>query len=121
MSDLSFTEQQRGPTGVSLVACILLLFIAPPLSLFAWALLSGSAREYYLRSSWIRAGFVIVVVSALPLTAIIIATSLGLTRDPNPNPIGFGLLFFLGGVVGSICCLIGDVLTWKSLKQPDTN
>ncbi|HUO89690.1 MAG TPA: hypothetical protein VMU08_10980 [Rhizomicrobium sp.] len=39
-------------------------------------------------------GIGLLVVGAGPLLAIIVAASLGLTSDPNPNPIGPGLLFF---------------------------
>ncbi len=39
---------------------------------------------------WIGLG--LLVVGSGPLLTIIVAADLGLTRDPNPNPIGFGLL-----------------------------
>lgn len=41
---------------------------------------------------WI--GLAVLVSGAAPLVGIIIAAELGLTADPNPNPIGPGLLFF---------------------------
>lgn len=48
-------------------------------------------RRY--RDSWlIRIGAILLLVGSGPLLGIIIAARLGLTRDPNPNPIGFGLL-----------------------------
>jgi hypothetical protein len=37
----------------------------------------------------------LLVVGATPLLVVIVAAELGLTRDPNPNPIGPGLLFFV--------------------------
>ncbi len=40
----------------------------------------------------LRTGIVLFVVGAGPLLAIIIAASLGLTHDPNPNPVGLGML-----------------------------
>ena len=30
-----------------------------------------------------------------PLLAVMLLANLGLTRDPNPNPIGLGILAFL--------------------------
>jgi hypothetical protein len=47
--------------------------------------------------SWpkpLLAGIALIVVGTAPLLVIITAASLGLLRDPNPNPIGPGLLFF---------------------------
>ena len=44
------------------------------------------------RNRLFRAGFILFVVGSGPLLAIIAAASLGLTRDPNPNPVGFGIL-----------------------------
>ena len=32
------------------------------------------------------------MIGSGPLLGIIVAASLGLTRDPNPNPVGFGIL-----------------------------
>ena len=50
----------------------------------------------YLRSSRVRVGLVLLVLGTGPLLAIIIiAARLGLTDDPNPNPVVFGILAFL--------------------------
>jgi len=40
------------------------------------------------------AGIALLVIGTGPLLAIGTAASLGLLSDPNPNPIGFGLLAF---------------------------
>jgi hypothetical protein len=42
---------------------------------------------------WVGLG--LFVVGTGPLLAVILLSALGLTKDPNPNPIGFGLLAFL--------------------------
>jgi hypothetical protein len=42
---------------------------------------------------WI--GLAVLVLGTGPLLAVIAAAALGLTRDPDPNPIGFGLLAFV--------------------------
>jgi len=44
------------------------------------------------RMFWIGIG--LLVLGTGPLLAIILAASLGLLSDPNPNPIGPGLLAF---------------------------
>jgi len=42
------------------------------------------------RLLWI--GSALFVLGTGPLLIIILLASLGLTRDPNPNPVGFGIL-----------------------------
>lgn len=108
---------QRGPQGVSLVLFIGIALLAPPLAPFAWAVLAGAARGYYWRSWFMRAGAACVALSALPLLLVGLAASLGLTRDPNPNPVGLGLLFVAGAIVGAVLALIGVVRTWWQLGQ----
>jgi hypothetical protein len=49
----------------------------------------------YFDSKLFKAGAILLVLGTGPLVAIIAAASLGLTKDPNPNPIGPGLLAFL--------------------------
>ena len=39
---------------------------------------------------WI--GLLLLCVGTGPLLIVILAAQLGLTRDPNPNPVGFGIL-----------------------------
>lgn len=63
----------------------------------------------YLRSGWVRAGIALLVIGASPLLFIIVAADLGLWPDPNPNPIGPGLLFFFTIWPALICILIGVV------------
>jgi hypothetical protein len=40
----------------------------------------------------LRWGLILLALGTGPLVAIIVAAELGLTRDPNPNPVGFGIL-----------------------------
>ena len=37
-------------------------------------------------------GFILLIVGSGPLLAIIFAAQVGLLDDPNPNPVGFGML-----------------------------
>lgn len=46
----------------------------------------------YLRSKMVQVGLVMFVLGSGPLLTIILLASLGLTADPNPNPVGFGIL-----------------------------
>ena len=63
----------------------------------------------YLRNRWIRAGLVIAGVGWTPLLTIIFLADAGLWPDPNPNPVGPGLLFALTGWPAIICLVVGIV------------
>jgi len=63
-------------------------------------------RKYW--ESWfVRLGLGLLVFGSGPLLLIIAAAEIGLLRDPNPNPIGPGMLAFLTFWPGVICLLIG--------------
>jgi len=66
----------------------------------------------YRRSRWIRFGVGLLVVGAAPLLFIVVAAAIGLWPDPNPNPIGPGLLFFFTFWPAVLCIVIGVVRTW---------
>ena len=63
----------------------------------------------YLQSTWTRVGFALLLAGSGPLLFIIVAAALGLWPDPNPNPIGPGLLFFFTFWPAVICIVIGVV------------
>ena len=46
----------------------------------------------YLRNRWVKIGLALVLFGWGPLLAIILLAAVGLWPDPNPNPIGPGLL-----------------------------
>jgi len=52
-------------------------------------------RRAYLADRLVRWGLALLLVGSGPLFLIIIAAAVGLWPDPNPNPIGPGLLCFL--------------------------
>ena len=56
-----------------------------------------------------KIGLLLLVVGTGPLLAIIAAAKLGLTSDPNPNPIGFGILAFFTFWPGVILMILGLV------------
>src|SRR5438105_12519565 len=63
----------------------------------------------YLKSTWVRVGLVLLVVGATPLLFIITAAALGLWPDPNPNPVGPGILFGLTFWPAIICIVVGVI------------
>jgi len=63
----------------------------------------------YLKSVWVEVGLALLVVGAGPLLFIIFAAAVGLWPDPNPNPIGPGLLFGLTFWPAIICIVVGVV------------
>ena len=63
----------------------------------------------YLRSWWVRVGLGLLVVGAGPLLTIIALAKIGLWPDPNPNPIGPGLLFALTFYPAVFCLFVGIV------------
>lgn len=71
----------------------------------------------YLRSWWVRAGLALLVVGAGPLLFIIAAAAVGLWPDPNPNPIGPGLLFFITFWPAVACIATGVVLVRRARRR----
>jgi len=63
----------------------------------------------YLQSWWVRIGVALLVLGSGPLLFIILAAPIGLWPDPNPNPIGPGLLFFFTFWPAIICIIVGVV------------
>ena len=71
----------------------------------------------YLCSWWVRAGLALLVVGAGPLVFIIVAAAVGLWPDPNPNPIGPGLLFFFTFWPAVACIVAGVVLVRRARRR----
>ena len=63
----------------------------------------------YLASKLVRAGLVLLVLGTGPLLVVIIAAKLGIWPDPNPNPVGFGMLAGITFWPAVLCLLIGVV------------
>jgi hypothetical protein len=61
----------------------------------------------YRKNRLVQIGFWLFVIGAGPLFGIILLAELGLWPDPNPNPIGPGLLFFFTFWPAVICIAIG--------------
>jgi hypothetical protein len=93
------------------------LLILPPLAPLTWILLSGAHRGRFLASWLVRVGLAVFLLCPLPLLGVIAAASMGLTDDPNPNPIGFGLLFVAGGVLATILLTAGTFLVERDIRS----
>ena len=63
----------------------------------------------YFQSLWVKVGVGLLIVGAGPLVFIITVATLGLWSDPNPNPIGPGLLFFFTFWPAIICIVVGVI------------
>jgi hypothetical protein len=62
-----------------------------------------------LGSGWVKAGLALLIVGAAPLLFILLAAAIGLWPDPNPNPVGPGLLFGLTLWPAVICIIVGVI------------
>jgi hypothetical protein len=63
----------------------------------------------YFKSYWVRAGLITLLIGSGPLFFIIVAAAVGLWPDPNPNPIGPGILCGITFWPAIICILVGVV------------
>ena len=70
--------------------------------------------QSYLQSWWVRVGVALLVLGSAPLVFIIVAAAIGLWPDPNPNPIGPGLLFFFTFWPAVICIVIGAIRVYRA-------
>lgn len=70
----------------------------------------------FLSNRWAKIGLALVVIGWGPLLFIILMAAIGLWPDPNPNPIGPGLLFAITAWPALICLAIGGYQTRR--KQP---
>lgn len=98
------------------ILVLILCFLAPPVGLAAWVLGNGAQRAAYLKSWWVRAGLALLLLGAAPLVGIILAAKVGIYPDPNPNPVGAGMLFFFSGMLATGCLAIGAVWVWWELR-----
>jgi hypothetical protein len=64
------------------------------------------------RSRYFMVGALLFLIGTGPLLTVILLANLGLTKDPNPNPVGFGILAFLTFWPSVIFMVLG-FLTWR--------
>jgi hypothetical protein len=73
--------------------------------------------KQYVGNRFFRIGATIALVGWTPLLAIILLAAIGLWPDPNPNPIGPGLLFFFSFWPALVCLGIGAFQVWRRPRQ----
>jgi hypothetical protein len=56
-------------------------------------------------------GLIIALVGSAPLLSIIAASKIGVMDDPNPNPVGFGILAACTFWPGLTTAAVGTVLS----------
>jgi hypothetical protein len=61
----------------------------------------------------VKLGLALLVFGVGPLVAIVVLAGVGLWPDPNPNPIGPGLLACMTFWPGLICLIVGAVRVAK--------
>ena len=67
----------------------------------------------YLHSKLVLVGLGLLIFGSGPLLGIIALAELGLWPDPDPNPIGPGLLAALTFWPGVICLGVGIIRVWR--------
>ena len=70
--------------------------------------------QEYWNNRLFKIGAIIALIGWTPLLGIILLASIGLWPDPNPNPIGPGLLFFLTFWPAVVCLGLGVFQVWRA-------
>lgn len=69
------------------------------------------------RDSWlVRVGLLIACIGSLPLLSIIISAELGLTSDPDPNPVVFGIIAYVTFWPGLMVAGFGAMRVWAQRR-----
>ena len=66
-----------------------------------------SGMKMYLQNPWLLAALALVIFGGGPLFAVLFLASVGLWPDPDPNPIGPGMLFFVTMWPAVVCFRVG--------------
>jgi hypothetical protein len=67
------------------------------------------------RVFWI--GLILCILGSGPLLTVILLAWLGVTKDPNPNPVGFGMLAFLTFWPSVILVIVGVAQSYTRYKS----
>lgn len=70
----------------------------------------------YLKNRLFKIGFWLFVLGCGPLLFIIVLASIGLWPDPNPNPIGPGILALFTFWPSVICMIMGAIQVHQHSK-----
>lgn len=95
----------------AVIGNLMILAVWAGLLVLIAGLVMTSTHGLARKGAWISlGGLVLLVVGSGPLAAVGIAAKLGLTADPNPNPVGFGILAFLTFFPALLLLLSGAVV-----------
>jgi hypothetical protein len=72
--------------------------------------------KHYLDNRLFKIGFWLAVIGWSPLWSIVLLASVGLWPDPDPNPIGPGLLFFFTFWPAVVCMGIGWIQVRRATR-----
>jgi hypothetical protein len=72
----------------------------------------------FLSNRWSKIGLALVLVGWGPLLLIVLLAAAGLWPDPNPNPVGPGILFLITSWPAIICLAIGFYQTRRRKPRP---
>lgn len=67
----------------------------------------------YSSNRLFKIGKWLMIIGATPLCAIILLAHVGLWPDPDPNPVGAGLLLFVTFWPAVICMGLGAWQVWR--------
>ena len=73
----------------------------------------------YLQDRLVKIGLALVIFGSAPLVGIIVLAKIGIWPDPDPNPIGPGLLTFATFWPGIITVLCGVVRVRRRAQMAD--
>lgn len=62
-------------------------------------------------------GLILLIMGTGPLLTVILLAWLGVTKDPNPNPVGFGILTFLTFWPSVILMIFGVAQSYARYKS----
>lgn len=68
----------------------------------------------YLENRLVKIGLILLLLGSGPLLGIIMFAQLGLSSDPNPNPVGPGMLAGLTFWPAVICLGRGVYQVWRN-------
>ena len=80
-------------------------------------LIEHTTRLQFRLSRMLWSGLILLIVGTGPLLTVILLAWLGVTDDPNPNPIGFGILAFLTFWPSVILVILGVVQSYTRYKS----
>ena len=110
----------RDPGQVSreqAAASLVVLLVVPPLAPIVWIALSGPDRGAYMRSWTVRAGIGVIVLVVAPLIWVLATAPSNSSAADRPNPIGLGLLFAAGSLLGTVLMMVGVTRTWLRFRR----